>query len=195
MYSCAISAFFIFILILSRLRIVKILSSISKLFRFFFFVARFKFKQREQIFKYCVFSFSRFFFFFILNLTILVVGNRKKKNEYIYETAFYTFRIVFTRNIVETFCEKMKRIKSRFSVHRRHDLLHSEDVRASHDGSIKWTASLSILVATELSSASRVIFPFLIIEKRSSTSQREKMRIDKVLNFPKIISREDQRRI
>lgn len=146
MYSCAISAFFIFILILSRLRIVKILSSISKLFRFFFFVARFKFKQREQIFKYCVFSFSRFFFFFILNLTILVVGNRKKKNEYIYETAFYTFRIVFTRNIVETFCEKMKRIKSRFSVHRRHDLLHSEDVRASHDGSIKWTASPSILV-------------------------------------------------
>lgn len=195
MYSCAISAFFIFILILSRLRIVKILSSTSKLFRFFFSLLGSSLNRESKYLNIVYFLSRDFFFFFILNLTILVVGNRKKKNEYIYETAFYTFRIVFTRNIVETFCEKMKRIKSRFSVHRRHDLLHSEDVRASHDGSIKWTASLSILVATELSSASRVIFPFLIIEKRSSTSQREKMRIDKVLNFPKIISREDQRRI
>lgn len=195
MYSCAISAFFIFILILSRLRIVKILSSTSKLFRFFFSLLGSGLNRESKYLNIVYFLSRDFFFFFILNLTILVVGNRKKKNEYIYETAFYTFRIVFTRNIVETFCEKMKRIKSRFSVHRRHDLLHSEDVRASHDGSIKWTASPSILVATELSSASRVIFPFLIIEKRSSTSQRGKMRIDKVLNFPKIISWEDQRRI
>lgn len=142
----------------------------------------------------CIF-FLAIFFFFYFKFNDPRCWEQKKKNEYIYETAFYTFRIVFTRNIVETFCEKMKRIKSRFSVHRRHDLLHSEDVRASHDGSIKWTASPSILVATELSSASRVIFPFLIIEKRSSTSQRGKMRIDKVLNFPKIISWEDQRRI
>ena len=193
MYSCAISAFFIFILILSRLRIVKILSSTSKLFRFFFSLLGSSLNRESKYLNIVYFLSRDFFFYFKFNDPRC--WEQKKKNEYIYETAFYTFRIVFTRNIVETFCEKMKRIKSRFSVHRRHDLLHSEDVRASHDGSIKWTASLSILVATELSSASRVIFPFLIIEKRSSTSQREKMRIDKVLNFPKIISREDQRRI
>lgn len=71
---------------------------------------------------------------------------KKKKNEYIYETAFYTFRIVLRAISSRHFVEKMKRIKSRFSVHRRHDLLHGEDVRASYDGSIKWTASPSILV-------------------------------------------------
>lgn len=146
MYSCAISAFFIFILILSRLRIVKILSSTSKLFRFFFSLLGSGLNRESKYLNIVYFLSRDFFFFFYFKFNDPRCWEQKKKNEYIYETAFYTFRIVFTRNIVETFCEKMKRIKSRFSVHRRHDLLHSEDVRASHDGSIKWTASPSILV-------------------------------------------------
>lgn len=110
MYSCAISAFFIFILILSRLRIVKILSSTSKLFRFFFFVARFKFKQREQIFKYRVFSFSRFFFF-ILNLTILVVGNRKKKTNIFTKLRFIRLELFLRAISSRHFARKWRELR------------------------------------------------------------------------------------
>lgn len=99
MYSCAISAFFIFILILSRLRIVKILSSISKLFRFFFFVARFKFKQREQIFKYRVFSFSRFFFFFYFKFNDPRCWEQKKKKTNIFTKLRFIRLELFLRAI------------------------------------------------------------------------------------------------
>lgn len=97
-----------------------------------------------------IFFLANFFFFYFKFNDLrcwelrTLLGKIKKKNEYIYETAFYTFRIVLRAMSSKHFV-KMKRIKSRFSVYRRHDL-RSEDVRASHDGSIKWTASPSILV-------------------------------------------------
>lgn len=111
MYSCAISAFFIFILILSRLRIVKILSSTSKLFRFFFSLLGSSLNRESKYLNIVYFLSRDFFFFFILNLTILVVGNRKKKTNIFTKLRFIRLELFLRAISSRHFARKWRELR------------------------------------------------------------------------------------
>lgn len=111
MYSCAISAFFIFILILSRLRIVKILSSTSKLFRFFFSLLGSGLNRESKYLNIVYFLSRDFFFFFILNLTILVVGNRKKKTNIFTKLRFIRLELFLRAISSRHFARKWRELR------------------------------------------------------------------------------------